>query len=330
MLQIGSIKFAQPVFLAPMSGVTDAPFRAQVLAFGAPAVVSEMVAGEDFVANDPTIMRRAASHGSTAPHVVQLVGRDPYWMRKAAARASELGADVIDINMGCPARRVTGGQSGSALMREPELARRLIAETVAGSSVPVTVKMRLGWDEDNLNARAIAQLAEGEGAQMITVHGRTRVQFYKGAADWTRVQKVVEGIAIPVIVNGDIVDTESARSALEQSGAAGVMIGRAALGRPWLIGRVAAGLAGDAYAEPSLNQKLNSLTIQLGAACDLYDEEIGVRTFRKHLAATLDALGNDHGRMVGREDRLRLCTITSQSELADGINALAGQLDLAA
>lgn len=330
MFQIGSIKFAQPVFLAPMSGVTDAPFRAQVLAFGAPAVVSEMVAGEDFVANDPMIARRAVSHGTHAPHVVQLVGRDPYWMRRAAARVSEEGADLIDINMGCPARRVTGGQSGSALMREPDLARRLIGETIAGSSVPVTVKMRLGWDEDSLNARAIAQIAEEEGAQMITVHGRTRAQFYKGKADWARVQTVVDGVALPVIVNGDIADTEDARSALEQSGAAGVMIGRAALGRPWLIGRVAAGLAGETYTEPSLAQKLLSLTSQLSAACDLYDEQIGVRTFRKHLAATIDALVFDHDLTIGRDERLRLCTTSSASDLADGINALASQLDLAA
>lgn len=330
MLQLASVNIAAPVFLAPMSGVTDAPFRKQVLAFGGPAVVTEMVAGEEFVFDDPMFSRRAASHGGAGPHIVQLVGRNPVWMRKAAERASSEGADIIDINMGCPARRVTGGQSGSALMREPDLARRLIAETVAAASTPVTVKMRLGWDDECTNAAEIAGIAEQEGAQLVTVHARTRAQFYKGRADWRRVRDVVENTALPVVVNGDITDLASARQALAQSGAHSVMIGRGALGRPWVTAQVAAGLAGQAYAAPSVPQRLASMQEQLVDACALYGEQLGVKTFRKHLAASLDALADDHGIKCSREVRLRLCTTLDPSDLAEGLNDLDQAQGLAA
>lgn len=323
MMQIDNVTFRSPIFLAPMSGVTDAPFRAQALAFGAPAVVTEMVAGEDFVGEDEMFVRRAASHGGDEPHIVQLVGRDPVWMRRAAELVSDQSADIIDINMGCPSRRVTGGQSGSALMREPDLARRLIAETVAGARVPVTVKMRLGWDDDHLNACEIAGIAEAEGARMVTVHARTRCQFYKGSADWEKVRTVVESVGLPVIVNGDIVDTGSAQCALEGSGADGVMIGRGALGRPWRIGQVAAELSGESWSEPALEAKLAGLAAQLGASVSFYDAHLGVRMFRKHLAAALDALAEDVGLELARDHRVRLCTLEDSAELARAIEALS-------
>lgn len=308
MLQIDKVQIPSPVFLAPMSGVTDAPFRTQVLAFGGPAVVTEMVAGEEYVADDAMFRLRAAPHTGSGPHIVQLVGRDPVWMKRAATLASREGANIIDINMGCPSRRVTGGQSGSALMREPDLARRLIAETVAGASVPVTVKMRLGWDEANLNACEIAQIAQAEGARMITVHARTRAQFYKDAADWFRVAEVVDVVTIPVVVNGDIANTIMAKQALRSSNASGVMIGRSALGRPWLIAQVAEELQGRQFNEPGIDRKLDSLQSQLNDACEHYGQALGVRTFRKHLAAAIYALVEDHNIQISRGQKLALCT----------------------
>ena len=323
MLQIDKVKIPSPVFLAPMSGVTDAPFRTQVLAFGGPAVVTEMVAGEEYVADHAMFRLRAAPHAGTAPHIVQLVGRDPAWMKRAAELASKDGADIIDINMGCPSRRVTGGQSGSALMREPDLARRLIAETIAGASVPVTVKMRLGWDDRNLNASEISEIAQAEGAQLITVHARTRAQFYKDAADWSQVADVVGAVALPVIVNGDIVDTQTAKRALAGSNAAGVMIGRGALGRPWLIAQVACELSGHRFNQPSVDQKLGSLRAQLRDTCEHYGDALGVRTFRKHLAAAIDALTEDHQIQISREQKIALCTSHDADWIATKLEGLS-------
>lgn len=322
MLKIDKIEFPSPVFLAPMSGVTDAPFRTQVLSFGAPAVVTEMVAGEEYADDHEMFRRRAAPHTGAAPHIVQLVGRDPAWMRKAARLVSRDGADIIDINMGCPSRRVTGGQSGCALMREPDLARRLVAETIAGAEAPVTVKMRLGWSHDDLNASEIASIAQAEGARMITVHARTRDQFYKGAANWKQVRSVVEAVDVPVIVNGDILDTQSAKEALTASGAAGVMIGRGALGRPWLIAQVARELGGQSFRGPTIASMLVSLQSQLRDACSLYGAALGIRTFRKHLSATLDAFEEHAGHSITRERKLALCTSLDPAWLAHELETL--------
>jgi tRNA-dihydrouridine synthase B len=318
---IGDVQLAAPVFLAPMSGVTDAPFRREADKFGAPAVVTEMVAGAELARETEEFVRRAAPHNGSGPFIVQLAGREPQWMCAGAELASEAGADIIDINMGCPAKRVTGGQSGCALMREPGLARELIAATVAGTSRPVTVKMRLGWDEASLNAAEIARIAEGEGARMITVHGRTRQQLYAGNANWARIASVVEAVKLPVIANGDIEDETSAREALAASGAAGVMIGRGAEGRPWRPAEIASAIFGCDYVAPTPEQKLQSMLDQIAGSVDLYGERLGVRVVRKHVAAFVDAWCEDYGLATLAETRIALCRLENSVMLRDQLAA---------
>jgi tRNA-dihydrouridine synthase B len=323
---VGNVHIVAPVFLAPMSGVTDAPFRREADRFGAPAVVTEMVAGAELARETTEFVRRAAPHNGSGPFIVQLAGREPHWMRTGAELATAAGADIIDINMGCPAKRVTGGLSGCALMREPDLARHLIAATVAGTSRPVTVKMRLGWDDASLNAPEIARIAEGEGAQMVTVHGRTRQQLYTGEADWSRIAAVVESIKLPVIANGDIEDEATAREAIEKSGAAGVMIGRGAEGRPWRPAKIAHAVFGSPYSEPTPEQKLSSILEQIAGSVELYGERLGVRVVRKHVAAFVDAWCEDYGLPPMAEERTALCRLDSPAALLDGIvEALAGR-----
>ena len=249
-LKIGEIAVANRVLLAPMSGVTDAPFRRLAAALGAGLVVSEMTASDDLVHGRPMSRLRCEAAG-IGPHVVQLAGCETHWMAEGAKVAEAAGADIIDINMGCPARHVTGGQSGSALMRDLDHALTLIEATIAAVKVPVTLKMRLGWDDRSLNAPELARRAEAAGVQMITVHGRTRCQFYKGEADWTAVRAVKDAISIPLVVNGDITSFEKAVQALEMSGADAVMIGRGAQGQPWLPGQIGRRLeTGKAEAAP--------------------------------------------------------------------------------
>lgn len=270
--------------LAPLSGITDGAFRRIAARFGAGLVVSEMVASDEFVEGSAEARLRAEGAG-VEPHVVQIAGCDPAWMAKAARLAESIGAQVIDINMGCPAKRVTGGQAGSALMRDLDLAARLIGATVAAVPLPVTVKMRLGWDESSLNAAVLARRAEALGARAVTVHGRTRRQFYNGSADWAAIAAVAEAVRIPVIANGDIASTADARRCLGLSGARAVMIGRAALGRPWLVGRIAAELAGRVWSEPSAAVKTDVAVEHYDGLLSLYGRQIGVRHARKHLAA---------------------------------------------
>ncbi len=318
---VGDVQLAAPVFLAPMSGVTDAPARAEADRFGAPAVVTEMVAGAELAREQEEFVRRAAPHNGAGPFIIQLAGRDPEWMRVGAELSESLGADIIDINMGCPAKKVTGGQSGCALMREPHLARNLIAATVAGTKRPVTVKMRLGWDDATLNAPEIARIAEGEGARMITVHGRTRQQFYEGHANWSRIAPVVESVKLPVIANGDIVDAASARKAMNDSGAAGVMLGRGATGRPWRVAEISNALFGTAYTAPAPEEKLASMLAQIRASVALYGERLGVRVVRKHVAAFIDAWCEDHNLAPMDEMRGVLCRLDLAAALADGLVA---------
>lgn len=286
-LKIGDVTVANPVFLAPMTGITDAPFRKQAAALGAGLVVSEMTASIDLVNGRSMSVRRCDKVGQGL-HVVQLAGCEARWMAEGARIAEAGGADVIDINMGCPARHVTGGQSGSALMRDLDHALTLIEATVGAVRVPVTLKMRLGWDARSLNAPELARRAEAAGIQLITVHGRTRSQFYKGEADWRAVRAVKDAIRVPLVVNGDITCYATALTALERSGADAVMIGRGAQGRPWLPGQIARQLdTGVAEAEPSLAQQFAYLRMLYDDILTLYGEHIGLRHARKHLGWSL-------------------------------------------
>ena len=287
-LKIGGIQVANRVFLAPMSGVTDAPFRRLASALGAGLVVSEMTASDD-LANGRKMSRLRCEASGIGPHVVQLAGCEPRWMAEGARIAEAAGADVIDINMGCPARHVTGGQSGSALMRDLHHAVRLIDATIGAVQVPVTLKMRLGWDERSLNAPELARRAEASGVQLISVHGRTRCQFYKGAADWRAVRAVREAIRIPLVVNGDITSFDKAVAALEASGADAVMVGRGAQGQPWLPGQIGRRLeTGVTEAPPSLVEQLRHIRTLYDEICLHYGLRIGLRHARKHLGWALD------------------------------------------
>ena len=290
-IQIGPIKTRNRVFLAPLSGVTDEPFRAVAHAHGAGLVVSEMVAGEELVRARPDMVRRARGAEKLKPFVIQLAGREARWMTEGTKVAQDLGADIIDINMGCPARQVTGGLSGSALMRDLDHALTLIEATVQASRVPVTLKMRLGWDAGSINAPELALRAEASGVQMITVHGRTRCQFYGGKADWKAIRAVKEAISIPLIANGDGTSVADARAMLEESRADGVMIGRGAYGRPWWPGVIANQLdAGSGVEEPSLHTEMSIVVEHHQQMLENYGGELGNRTARKHIGWTIARL----------------------------------------
>lgn len=324
-IRIGPIETRNRVFLAPMSGVTDAPFRALAHAQGAGLVVTEMVASEELVQARPDMMRRARGADVLEPFVIQLAGREAQWMAEGARVAQDLGADIIDINMGCPARQVTGGLSGSALMRDLDHAMALITATVAAARVPVTVKMRLGWDHASLNAPELARRAEAEGVALVTVHGRTRCQFYGGKADWRAIRRVREVISIPLIANGDGVTAADARSMLDVSGADGIMIGRGAYGRPWWPGVVANAIdPGSGIPVPSLPQEAELVGAHHAAILSQHGSHHGNRIARKHVGWVIERLAERRllDQSAAAHWRVRLQRTDDNAAVAGGLREL--------
>ncbi|WP_264213491.1 tRNA dihydrouridine synthase DusB [Leisingera thetidis] len=289
---LGTTSMSPPIALAPMAGITDRPFRDLVRSFGAGLMVSEMVASQEMVQAKPGVRERAELSADVENTAVQLAGREEYWIAEAARQVAGQGARIIDINMGCPAKKVTNGYSGSALLKTPDHALKLIEAVVGAVDVPVTLKTRLGWDENCLNAPDVARRAAEAGVQMVTIHGRTRCQFYKGSADWAAIRGVKDAVNVPLLANGDIVDTASARKALELSGADGVMIGRGAEGKPWLLAEVAHHLWGTPAPDvPEGDALIAMVSEHYKAMLDFYGPELGVRVARKHLGWYMDEAG---------------------------------------
>jgi nifR3 family TIM-barrel protein len=314
-LKVGTVEVGGRVWIAPMTGVSDLPFRRLASRLGAAYVATEMVASDEFAKGRPDVVRRAAVGEGLPLMVVQLVGRDPATMAQGARLAVRAGAQIIDLNFGCPAREVIGVACGSALMREPELAEAIVGAVVEAAEVPVTVKMRLGWDEASRNAPELAARCQDQGAQAITVHGRTRSQFYRGAADWRAVAAVKSAVRVPVIVNGDIVDGATARQALDQSGADGVMIGRGVYGRPWIAAEIEAALSGLAFAAPDVETRLALVQAHLDDSLEFYGERLGLRIFRKHLAAYIENAPWPMQAEARRAARGRICRLEDPSQV---------------
>jgi tRNA-dihydrouridine synthase B len=322
-LQIGDVTVPGRVLMAPMTGITDLPFRRLASRLGAPYVATEMVASAELARGRPDVVRRAAVGEGLPLTVIQLVGRDPTSMGEGARMAEQAGADLIDLNFGCPAKEVTGAAAGSALMRHPELAVRIIDSVVKATSRPVTVKMRLGWDDRDRNAPTIAARARDVGVKAVTVHGRTRCQFYTGTADWDAVAEVKAAVDVPVIVNGDVTSAGHAREALDRSGADAVMLGRGVYGRPWLAADMQAALdGGTAGAEPGAAQRHALVVEHFRAVLEFYGEVLGLRMFRKHLGWYVEQAPWPADPGDRRTAKARLCRLERPEEVEEELAIL--------
>jgi nifR3 family TIM-barrel protein len=322
-LKIGDVEVGGRVLVAPMTGVSDLPFRRAASRAGAAYVATEMVACAELARGRPDVVRRAAVGEGLPLTVIQLVGRDPKMMAEGARMAEAAGADLIDLNFGCPAKEVTGVLCGSALMRDLDRAMALIEAALAATSRPVTVKMRLGWDAASRTAPELAARAEAAGVKAVTVHGRTRQQFYTGRADWRAVAEVKAAIGIPLIVNGDVTDLESAREALNQSGADAVMLGRGVYGRPWLAAELERGLAGGgAPAQPGPAVRLGLVLDHFRDALAFYGDRLGLKIFRKHLGWYVEQAPWPADPALRREAKARLCRLEAPGEVEAGLAAL--------